>query len=126
MGTIQVRRANVILDVPDYQQAEYLAKGFDVIGADGKVLVKTTPNDLNALKKAYTDLLAEVEALRKENTELKKQLDSKSKKVEDVEEKKEEMAEEPETPEEVEEEEIPEEPKKAFTPINKRGSKKQK
>lgn len=121
MATIKVRKANVVLTVPDYQQNEYLAKGFDVIGANGKVVVRTTPNDINSLKKAYSELLSEVEELRKENSKLKEQLGSKSKKVENE-------VEEPEVEEPVEEpqEEIPEEPKKAFTPINKRGSKKQK
>lgn len=109
MATITVRQANVVLDVPEEQKGEYLAKGFDVIGADGKIIEKTTPNDLNSLKKAYKELTAKVEELQKENEKLKKQLSSKSKKVEEVEE-----------PEEAEE------PKKEFTPINKRGSKKTK
>lgn len=118
MGIIQVKRANVILDIPDYQQDEYLAKGFDVIGADGKVVVKATPNDPNSLKKAFTELTAEVEKLRKENAELKNQLESNSKKPEKVEEVK------VEEPEEVEQPEEEAEPEEDFTPINKRGKKK--
>ena len=113
MGIIQVRRANVILDVPEEQQEEYLAKGFDVIGADGKVLVKTVPNDINSLKKSYTELLSEFEAMKKENEELKKQLASQKEETVEAEEPV-----ESETVEEVEE--------KKFTPINKRSSKKQK
>lgn len=107
MGIIQVRRANVILDVPDYQQAEYLAKGFDVIGADGKVLIKTTPNDINSLKRAYGELTARVKELEEENKALKEKAASKTPAPKVVEEP-------------VEEEE------KSFTPINKRGSKKSK
>ena len=110
MANITVRRANVILTVPDYQQAEYLAKGFDVIGADGKVLIKTTPNDTNSLKKAYKELTARVMELEAENKKLKEQLASKSTKVEKV---KDESKEDEYAPEE-------------FTPINKRGSKKTK
>ncbi len=110
MANIKVRRANLVLTVPDYQQNEYLAKGFDVIGADGKVLIKTTPNDTNSLKKAYTELTARVAELEAENKKLREQLASKGKKVEKVKDEPEEDADSPEE----------------FTPINKRGSKKTK
>ncbi|MBP3280147.1 MAG: hypothetical protein J6M44_14450 [Butyrivibrio sp.] len=110
MANIKVKRANVILTVPDYQQAEYLAKGFDVIGANGKVLIRTTPNDINGLKKAYTELTARVAELEAENKQLKEQLASKGKKVEKVKDEPEENADAPEE----------------FTPINKRGPKKTK
>ena len=65
---ITVRRGNVLLDVPAEQQSEYLAKGYDVLGPDGKVLIKTIPNDMNSLKKGYSDL-------QKENMELKKKVE---------------------------------------------------
>lgn len=65
---ITVRRGNVLLDVPAEQQSEYLAKGYDVLGPDGKVLIKTIPNDINSLKKGYSDL-------QKENAELKKKIE---------------------------------------------------
>ena len=105
MATITVRQANVVLDVPEEQKSEYLAKGFDVIGADGKVIEKTTPNDINSLKKAYKELTEKAKKLELENAKLKKQLASKSQKVEKTEDPVEE---------------------KPFTPINKRGSKKTK
>lgn len=110
MATITVRQANVVLDIPEEQKSEYLAKGFDVIGADGRIIEKTTPNDLNSLKKAYKELTAKVEELQKENEKLKKQLASKGKKVEEVKAEPEEDADVP----------------KEFTPINKRGPKKTK
>ena len=78
MGIIQVRRANVILDVPDYQEQEYLSKGFDVIDANGNVVIKTTPSDINELKKAYTELTDKVKTLETENAELKKRLSKKT------------------------------------------------
>ena len=65
---ITVRRGNVLLDVPAEQQSEYLAKGYDVLGPNGKVLIKTIPNDINSLKKGYSDL-------QKENAELKKKIE---------------------------------------------------
>lgn len=110
MDNILVRQANVVLDIPEEQRDEYLAKGFDVIGADGKVLIRATPNDTNSLKKAYTELTARVAKLEAENKQLKEQLASKGKKVEKVKDEPEEDADDP----------------KEFTPINKRGSKKTK
>ncbi len=118
MATIQVRRANVILEVPDEQKDEYLAKGFDVIGPNGKVIEKSIPNDPNSLKKAYTELSDKVKALEEENRQLKEQLASNTKPVK--EEKKKAVKEPESIPEEFPEEE-PEE--KDFVPINRRGKK---
>ena len=110
MEIIQVRRANVILDVPEDQKDEYLAKGFDVLGPDGRVVIKSVPNDMNSLKKAVADLTEENKKLKEENDKLKEQLTSKlAKKVEKVED---------EDPEEESDED--------FTPINKRGKKNKK
>lgn len=60
---IKVRRGNVILRVPEYQKQEYLAKGFDVITEDGKVLEATVPSDVNTLKRAYVKHLAKIKEL---------------------------------------------------------------
>ena len=99
MAVITVRRANVVLDISDVQKSEYLAKGFDIIGADGKILEKSTPNDPNSLKRAYEELTKKVEKLQKENAALKKKLSEAENKVE---------------------EEPKDEPEEEFTPINKR------
>ena len=123
MEIIQVRRANVILDVPEDQQAEYLAKGFDVIGADGKVVTKATPNDPNALKKAYSDLLKENQELKAENDKLKKQLTSEPVKAEEPKKDKVDLPAANEVSEDDFEEPNEEED---FVPINKRSSKKNK
>lgn len=85
---ITVRRGNVLLDVPSEQQSEYLAKGYDVLGPDGKVLIKTIPNDMNSLKKGYSDL-------QKENAELKKKIEELELVIKSF------NQEEPEEPEEV-------------------------
>lgn len=116
MATIQVRQANVVLDIPEEQKNEYLAKGFDVIGPDGRILERTTPNDINSLKKAYTELSDRIKALEEENRQLKEQLTSKP-----VKEEKKKAVKEPEPiPEELPEEEPEEE---EFVPINRRGKK---
>lgn len=118
MGNILVRQANVVLDIPEEQKNEYLAKGFDVIGPDGKPIIKATPNDINSLKKAYTELSDRVKALEEENRQLKEQLASNTKPVK--EEKKKAVKEPEPIPEELPEEEPEEE---EFVPINRRGKK---
>lgn len=110
MADIKVRRANVVLTIPDYQQNEYLAKGFDVIDSNGRVIVKTTPNDINSLKKAYKELCEKVDALEKENKALKKALKSS----ETIEEE----------PEDDEFEEIPDEELQEDPPTRKKSKKK--
>lgn len=126
MGIIQVRRANVILDVPDYQQNEYLAKGFDVIGADGKIVAKAIPNDPNSLRKAYAELTAENQALKKEIEALKETIASKTEVKAPKPIKVKEPVKAPE-PEEVEEsDDLDEIEEEDFVPINRRKSKKSK
>lgn len=106
MAIIQVRRANVILDIPDVQKGEYLAKGFDVIDANGRIVERTVPNDINALKKAYSEVLEKVKVLEEENKKLKNELAAKPAKDETPEEK-EEGFEGEEIPEEIPEPEAP-------------------
>lgn len=74
MNTITVRRANVVLDVPEEQKAEYLARGFDVINANGKVVEATVPEDLNTLKTAYSNHLMQIKTLQAENQKLKDEI----------------------------------------------------
>lgn len=112
MSNITVRKANVLLTVPDVQREEYLSKGFDVVDdKTNKVLEAALPRDVNALTIMVQKLQDEIKALKKENAELKQQLNSMAETVKETEE-----VEPPQEPEEVEE---PEETK-AFTPINKR------
>ena len=61
---IKVKRANVVLDVPEYQKQEYLAQGYDVIGDDGKIVERTIPIDPNALRKAYLEQTKLIEELK--------------------------------------------------------------
>lgn len=68
---IRVRRANVVLDVPEEQKSEYLGKGFDVIGDNGKVIEHTVPSDVNTLKASYSNHLEKIAVLEKENEKLK-------------------------------------------------------
>lgn len=75
---ITVRRANVLLDVPEEQKYEYLAKGFDVVASDGTVIEHTVPSDVNVLKKAYTDHISEIAKLKAKLAEKSNESDSVS------------------------------------------------
>lgn len=76
---IQVRRDNVILDVPAEQKDYYKGLGYNVIDQTGKVIEETAPTDIAGLQRFYKDakvtieeLKKEIEALKAENMELKK------------------------------------------------------
>ena len=74
MNIIKVRRANVILQVPEEQRKEYLAKGFDVVDENNNVVEYTVPTDLHTLKTAYSNHIKEIEKLQAENKKLKSDL----------------------------------------------------
>lgn len=74
---IRVRRANVILDIPENQQSEYLAKGFDVISEKGEILVEATmSNDVHTLHKKLTEAQEKIKVLEKENRRLTQKLEA--------------------------------------------------
>lgn len=76
METIKVRRANVILTVPDFQKKEYLAKGFDVIAKDGKILEEATmTNDISTLQKKLKEAQDKIKHLEAEIVRLNQELD---------------------------------------------------
>ena len=53
----KIRRANVILQVPEEQVSRYLAQGFDVIDElTGEVLQESIPHNDQALKAKYVEL----------------------------------------------------------------------
>ena len=51
MDTIRVQRANVILDVPSDEKANYMAKGYSVIDVkSGKIIEEAVSNDVATLQ----------------------------------------------------------------------------
>ena len=80
MDTIRVQRANVILDVPSDEKANYMAKGYSVIDAkSGKIIEEAVSNDVATLqvqlKNANEKLAAKdavIKKLKAEITKLKK------------------------------------------------------
>ena len=72
---IIVRRANVLLEVPQDQQDEYLAKGFDVLDSKGKVVVEATmTNDISTLRKKLAEAQEKIKVLAAENKRLTRNL----------------------------------------------------
>ena len=80
MDTIRVQRANVILDVPSDEKANYMAKGYSVIDAkSGKIIEEAVSNDVATLQvqlknanEKLADKDAEIKKLKAEITKLKK------------------------------------------------------
>ena len=80
MDTIRVQRANVILDVPSDEKANYMAKGYSVIDVkSGKIIEEAVSNDVATLQvqlKNANEMLASKDAkikkLEAEITKLKK------------------------------------------------------
>ena len=80
MDTIRVQRANVILDVPSDEKANYMAKGYSVIDVkSGKIIEEAVSNDVATLqvqlKNANEKLAskdAKIKKLKAEITKLKK------------------------------------------------------
>ena len=80
MDTIRVQRANVILDVPSDEKANYMAKGYSVIDVkSGKIIEEAVSNDVATLQvqlKSPNEKLASKDAkikkLEAEITKLKK------------------------------------------------------
>lgn len=82
---IQVRRDNVILDVPAEQKDYYKGLGYSVIDQTGKVIEETAPTDVAGLQRFYKDakqqiagLEAEIESLKGEIKSLKSQKKAKA------------------------------------------------
>lgn len=76
MGMILVKRANVILNVPDFQKHEYLSKGFDVVADNGNILEEATmTNDIGTLQKKLKEAQDKIKHLEAEIVRLNKELD---------------------------------------------------
>lgn len=79
---VEVKRGNVYLTIASEDIDRYIAKGFDVLDADGNVIKKSIPNDLKVLQKMYEDQLEEIAKLKAEIETLKAQIkESGSKKA---------------------------------------------
>lgn len=70
-GIVMVRRANVVLEVPETSKDDYMKNGYSVIDPNtGAVIEESMPTDVKTLQ-------CEVARLKKENEELKAKLNAK-------------------------------------------------
>lgn len=76
---VKVRRGNVFLKVSADDVQRYLAKGYDVVDANGNVIKASVPKDLGTLQKAFTDKSNEIQKLKDEIAQLKAQLEEAKK-----------------------------------------------
>jgi hypothetical protein len=74
MQTVEVRSGNKYLTIPVDEVDRYVAKGYDVVDASGKVVVKSIPSDINVLKAEYSKALDEIKALKSKVVELQSEL----------------------------------------------------
>lgn len=76
---VQVKRANVVMRIPDSEVKRYLDMGYDILDDEGNVITKTVPTDIGTLQKAFKDMQREIAELERENKELRAQLAKASK-----------------------------------------------
>ena len=70
----KVQRANVVLDIKDFEVDYYLSLGYNLISDGGEVIKTALPRDVGTLQHYYTEHIAKIEALEKENEQLKLKL----------------------------------------------------
>lgn len=83
MANVTIRRANVVLEISDDEAtvSKYLADGFDVIGAGGKVVRSSTHG------KSENALRVEIDRLRSENDRLASENNKLTEEVKDLKDK---------------------------------------
>lgn len=70
----KVQRLNVILDVDNKDVDHYLAIGYNLVDAQGKIIKETMPSDVPTLQGLYREHKAKIEALEAEVKALKLKL----------------------------------------------------
>ena len=71
---LYAQKANVVTVIPDDAIDDYVAKGYKVMDATGRIIKDAAPTDLNSLKQAYTNLVTDFNNLRAENARLRAEL----------------------------------------------------
>lgn len=69
--TVTVRRGGSYLTIPASAVDRYKAKGYDAVDERGNIIDASVPNDINILKKAYEEHIAEIKRLKEEIVILK-------------------------------------------------------
>lgn len=84
---IKIEKDNVILSIDEEDLAQYEARGYNKLGATGKVASKDLKKELAKLKKANEELNKKVAETEKQNEELVKANEDLTKKVTELEKK---------------------------------------
>lgn len=61
--TVTVRRGGSYLTIVESSIPRYMAKGYDVVDEADRVIQGSVPNDVNTLKKAYSEHVAKIKEL---------------------------------------------------------------
>lgn len=69
-----VRRANVVLEVEDYEVEKFYKQGYDVLDANGSILKKAVPTSVGALQKEYRQHIEEIKTLKAQIETLQNEL----------------------------------------------------
>lgn len=75
----KIRKANIVLTIPDNEVKNYLNLGYSVIDESGTVIEEAIPTDLYTLQKAYKDSKVQIANLEKGIADLRKELEKISK-----------------------------------------------
>lgn len=74
---LKVKRANVILRIPDVDKQHYIDKGYSVIDEHGVIIEAAVPKDIDSLQKAFVESQEEIKRLNAEIEFLKNKLSEK-------------------------------------------------
>ncbi len=87
MAKIKIEKDNVILSIDEEDLAQYEARGYNKVGATGKVVSKNLQKEVDKLAKANEELKKKVAETEKQNEELAKANEELTKKVTELEKK---------------------------------------
>lgn len=71
---LYAQKANIVTAVTEAQIDKFVADGYTIIDESGRIIRETAPDNIPALKEAYVQNVAEINALKAENARLKDEL----------------------------------------------------
>lgn len=80
-ATVTVKRGGSYLTISADSVERYMAKGYDVVDANDNIIKACVPNDVDVLKKAFSDHTNRIKELEEEVKSLKAKLAEKAKPV---------------------------------------------
>lgn len=71
---LYAQKANIVTGITEEQIDKFVADGYKIIDESGRIIRETAPDNIPALKEAYIQNIAEINALKAENARLKDEL----------------------------------------------------